>query len=860
MLQKIRDFFAICSIKTKLISIFIVIKVLPLLVMVWLIVSYIQPLNTKLGEYTSIMGETAQENINYIASIAITDSVEALDYKSIENQERISTELADNIAKFLYERDNDIRIASVLPVDKEVYQSFITHNTKEVIEHPDWVLSKDKTKWESPYAVDVYHSNKEMHHNHIHHNDVLATDESITGQFHYHRPYAFIGREKPLYLSISFIDLSGKEQLKVTNSNLLTQSLVDVSNPENTFLSAEDYFSELEHLDNDDIYVSEVIGEYVGSRVIGPYTPITAQKAGISYNPMSSAYAGAENPYGKKFRGIIRWVKPVVQNNKRIGYVSLVLDHTHVMQFSDTLLPNEMRYSDIADASDGNYVAIWDHKGKNISHPRHYFIVGYDKTTGKLTHRWLEQEMYANWQQSGIPMEQFINLQQTYQNQSYDKSPAWEQIKKGELGLDCRYLNFAPYCTDWNNINTNGGSGSFYISWDRAQLRTSVSTIPYYTGQYGELDKGFGFVSVNASTQDFHAPALISERNIRENINRLAATFYDQAGDINSTIQRTIKELTLDLTIVTLLMIIIVIIIAIMIALTITRRVTNLSQGIQRFKSGTYNYRLQVQGRDELSDLSKEFNEMADKVAKSIQSIKRAKYQAEEHNRHKNDFLAYVSHELRTPLNSIVELSDYMRRSVESDDDHQKTVQLIHEKSIHLERVVDDILDLAQIEAGRMKLHLINADIFELFAALNELYTQRAKDLGIAFRHIHSGDEEHLLVYSDVQRLRQLLTNILDNSCKFTSEGEISLLTVADAKYVYIEIHDTGEGIDEKLLPNIFDQFYQTESFEKRNKEGIGLGLLLAKAIIDLLNGKIECSSQVGKGTQFKIRIPRNLQ
>lgn len=137
----------------------------------------------------------------------------------------------------------------------------------------------------------------------------------------------------------------------------------------NTFVKAETYFAELKKLKAGEIYVSDVIGAYVPTEAIGPYLPATLEKAGKPFKPENSAYAGTENPLGKRFRGIVRWAMPVVKNGQITGYVTLALDHDHIRQFSDRLMPTEERYAPIADAIKGNYAFLWDYKSRAISHP-----------------------------------------------------------------------------------------------------------------------------------------------------------------------------------------------------------------------------------------------------------------------------------------------------------------------------------------------------------------------------------------------------------------------------------------------------------------------------------------------------------
>jgi hypothetical protein len=112
-----------------------------------------------------------------------------------------------------------------------------------------------------------------------------------------------------------------------------------------------------------------VIGPYIPSPLDGPYTKKSAEARGIPFEPEQAGYAGKENPVGKRFEGIIRWATPVFRDGRRIGYLTLALDHTHVMEFTDHLVPTEERYSPISDAGTGNYAFMWDHQSRTSPIP-----------------------------------------------------------------------------------------------------------------------------------------------------------------------------------------------------------------------------------------------------------------------------------------------------------------------------------------------------------------------------------------------------------------------------------------------------------------------------------------------------------
>jgi hypothetical protein len=165
---------------------------------------------------------------------------------------------------------------------------------------------------------------------------VTANLKDNEREFNYIDPIKFKTKEIPIYKEITFFDLNGNEKYKVSSIN---EEKLNVSNKKNTYVSSESYFDEISKLKKDEIYVSDVIGEYVGSKVIGIFTKEKAQKANIAFEPQNYGYAGLENPLGKKFEGIIRFITPVFNNNQKIGYISMALDHRHIREFTDTSNP-----------------------------------------------------------------------------------------------------------------------------------------------------------------------------------------------------------------------------------------------------------------------------------------------------------------------------------------------------------------------------------------------------------------------------------------------------------------------------------------------------------------------------------------
>jgi signal transduction histidine kinase/HAMP domain-containing protein len=395
-------------------------------------------------------------------------------------------------------------------------------------------------------------------------------------------------------------------------------ALKNVSSRWNTYVHAETYFKELKKLKPGEIYVSDVIGAYVGSRYIGMYTPENAESAGLAFKPEEEAYAGMENPRGKRFKGIVRWATPVAEDGEIIGYVTLALDHDHIMEFTSHLMPTGQRYTELPNAYDGNYAFIWDYKCRSIVHPRHHSIVGYDPNTGEPQIPWLEQSIYDAWRASGKKYADFIKDQPVFFEQSREKKPASQLTKAGLVGLDGRYLNNAPQCTGWFDLTEDGGSGSFNILWSGLSKLTTAAAIPYYTGQYGQSKRGFAIVTIGAGLDSFQTPAREMETLLGDVTTNANASLKKEAAHAQASIRENLHRTTAQLLISAGVMRVIVVLIAIWMASVFTKSITNLIKGISRFRSGERHFRFKAKTKDELGTLADSFDEMADRLVESV--------------------------------------------------------------------------------------------------------------------------------------------------------------------------------------------------------------------------------------------------
>ena len=613
------------GIRAKLIGIFVLIKVIPLLLLALLAWNAAKLLGENVTRRSTGMADQMLGTIRTVGDSLTRDATRALDERSSEAIERLTTDTARDVASFLYARDMDILRAAQMEPSAAGYRAFLASRKRALFVHGPWKLADDGKHWEPAQAEGL--------------DPTLAADAKQalpdnSREFRA-RPPEYLGHRelRPLYAEISFVGLDGKERLKATTAALTSPKLADVRDRMQTFAKAETYWSELRKLKPGEIYVSEVVGSYVGSHVVGPYTPEAARKAGIPYAPQESAYAGTENPVGKRFRGIVRWATPVVKGGKVVGYVTLALDHDHLRQFTDRIVPTDARYTPINDAIVGNYAFMWDYKGRAISHPRDYFIPGYNAQTGLPETPWMDQSLYEAWQASGKPSYEFLAGTPAFLDQSLKKKPAAALVRAGTIALDCRYLNFSPQCEGWRQLTEKGGSGSFVIYFSGLWKLTTAAAIPYYTGQYGRHRRGFGIVTIGANVDDFHKAATASAVRIAGVIDKKDLAFKQARAALVDDIEHNLSRTAWGLTLSTGVMVAVVILIAIWMANVLTRRITAMIEGIHRFQGGEHGYRLEVKSNDEMGELAASYNRMADTLQQSfvgMQSELSARRQTEE--------------------------------------------------------------------------------------------------------------------------------------------------------------------------------------------------------------------------------------
>jgi signal transduction histidine kinase len=223
------------------------------------------------------------------------------------------------------------------------------------------------------------------------------------------------------------------------------------------------------------------------------------------------------------------------------------------------------------------------------------------------------------------------------------------------------------------------------------------------------------------------------------------------------------------------------------------------------------------------------------------------------------EFLAKISHELRTPLNAIIGFSELIIHDARTSLDQAQQrayVEDIYASGRHLLEVINDILDFARAESGKLMLQESDADIAEILASIDRLLGPRIRDAGL---RLNLEVPAHLSrLWCDERKLKRMLLNLITNAVKATpSGGHIDVSVADEAEGIVLSVRDTGVGIPPKDLQRVLEPFVQVENALNRRHEGTGLGLALVKAMIEIHGGRVELDSEVGKGTIVRLIFPR---
>jgi signal transduction histidine kinase len=290
---------------------------------------------------------------------------------------------------------------------------------------------------------------------------------------------------------------------------------------------------------------------------------------------------------------------------------------------------------------------------------------------------------------------------------------------------------------------------------------------------------------------------------------------------------------------------------------------------VERIGRGDLGFRLELKTGDEIEILADEFNKMTvalreayttleTKVIERTQALGVANQKMDEANRHKSAFLANMSHEFRTPLNAIIGFSEVLLDpSLKvTEEERKQFLTDVATSGKHLLKMINEILDLSKIEAGRMELQVEPASLLEVLDEIQNTMRHLAAKKSIELRVYTDGGIA--LLSMDTARIKQVLLNLVGNAVKFTPEGgQVWVRTDAADGVVRVEVGDTGPGIPVEEHEGIFQEFRQLKMNGSMDKlAGTGLGLALAKKFVEMHGGKVWVESEMGKGSRFFFTLP----
>ncbi len=280
---------------------------------------------------------------------------------------------------------------------------------------------------------------------------------------------------------------------------------------------------------------------------------------------------------------------------------------------------------------------------------------------------------------------------------------------------------------------------------------------------------------------------------------------------------------------------------------SISRPLKRIDRVASEIGRGNYDERIHVDYPDEIGDLADTINAMADKLAKIDQERRKL-------DRIRNDFLANVSHELKTPLTAMQGFLEALQDGLIPEEGRQKYYNVMYQETMHMNRLVDDIMDLIKLENDEIVLSKHPLKVESLLHKVAFKFKQEAVEKGIDIRVEVKGELPK--VYADQDRLEQILANLVKNAVKFTDEGTIAIIAERDGSYVLLQVKDTGIGISAADQELIWERFFKVDRGRPKKNKGTGLGLAIVKELVELHQGKIKVESEVNKGTTFSVWIP----
>jgi signal transduction histidine kinase len=340
-----------------------------------------------------------------------------------------------------------------------------------------------------------------------------------------------------------------------------------------------------------------------------------------------------------------------------------------------------------------------------------------------------------------------------------------------------------------------------------------------------------------------------------------------QIGYLTAGVSRDLTKITNRTVAIVASSFIMILLVSWIISGQLLRPILNMKKVSEKIAKGDFSERLTVTSRDVIGELEMSLNDMAEhldgltrnlnnkieEVLSKTRELEESNKRLKELDRLKSEFVSIVSHELRTPLTAIIGFAKTLQKIKVTEDQKDKYLKIIELEGNRLAVLVDEFLDISKIESGNIELQIERYDMRNIIKETVERIT-----IPEGIKVELNMPKNELQVNVDINKIKQVITNILNNALRYTKNGQKIIVSAEDkSKEVAVSITDEGPGISEEEKSRIFDKFYRGKDEFSERSRGSGLGLAIAKAMVDMHGGNIKVESEIGKGSTFIFNLPK---